>query len=194
MIRAAVAVGLGALAALAAVTACSKSSAQGGSTTSASDGVEEVHAPMEPMEAEAWARAVSGVDEDRMRLADLVGCDSLRERADVPAQRSTAIRAMSFCTDFSQLPWLASIASTGRDDEAADALDSIVDQAARTRRPTDAEDGQELSAGCQSLLELARAPRQPRARRVMAVRALRMLSDRGCVKRAEIPADLDAKD
>jgi len=29
---------------------------------------------------------------------------------------------------------------------------------------------------------------------VMAVRALRMLSERGCVKRADIPADFDAKD
>jgi hypothetical protein len=28
---------------------------------------------------------------------------------------------------------------------------------------------------------------------VMAVRALRMLSDRGCVKRGDIPPDLDAK-
>jgi hypothetical protein len=194
VIRAAVAVGLAALGALAAVTACSKSSAQAGSATSAGDSVEAVPSAMEPMEAEAWARAISGLDEDRMRLVDLVGCDSLRERAEVPAQRPTAIRAMSFCTDFSQLPWLASIATTGGDDEAADALDSIVDQAARTRRPTDAEDGQELSAGCQSLLELSRASRQPRARRVRAVRALRMLADRGCVKRAEIPTDLDAKD
>jgi hypothetical protein len=148
---------------------------------------------MDPMEAEAWARAQSGADEDRMRLADLVGCEGLRERADVPAQRSIAIRAMHFCSDFSELPWLASVAASGRDDEAADALDAIVDQAARPRRPTDPEDAQELFAGCQSLLDLSRSSGQPRARRVVAVRALRMLSDRGCVKRADIPSDLDAK-
>ena len=30
-------------------------------------------------------------------------------------------------------------------------------------------------------------------RRVMAIRALRMLSERGCVKKVEIPTELDAK-
>jgi hypothetical protein len=100
---------------------------------------------------------------------------------------------MSFCGDFSELPWLASIATEGRDDEAAEALDTIADQAARPRRPTDAEDAQELAAGCQSLLDLSRSTGQPRSRRVMAVRALRMLSERGCVKRADIPSEFDAK-
>jgi hypothetical protein len=191
--RAVVAAGLATLATLAAVVACSKSSAQGVAAVATADSPAEAPAPMDPMEAEAWARAQSGADEDRMRLVDLVGCDSLRERAEVPAQRSTAIRAMSFCSDFSELPWLASIATSGRDDEAADALDTIIEQAARPRRPTDAEDGQELFAGCQSLLDLSRASGQPRARRVVAVRALRMLSERGCVKRTDIPSDLDAK-
>jgi hypothetical protein len=193
--RGLVAAALATLGTLAAVVACSKSSAQGVAAVATGDSPENAPAPapMDPMETEAWARAQSGADEDRMRLADLVGCESLRERAEVPAQRSTAIRAMRFCTDFSELPWLASIATSGRDEEAADALDAIVEQAARPRRPTDAEDGQELFAGCQSLLDLSRASGQPRARRVVAVRALRMLSDRGCVKRSDIPSDLDAK-
>jgi hypothetical protein len=188
--RAALALGL---AAWATAAACHKSSSPSASAISAGDPVEEAPTPMEPMEAEAWARAQNGAEEDRMRLASLVGCASLRERGELAAQRSTAIRAMSYCDDFSELPWLASIAAAGRDDEAAQALDSIVDQAARPRRPTDPEDGQELWAGCQALLELSRSSRQPRPRRVMAVRALRMLSDRGCVKRGDIPSDLDAK-
>ena len=193
MNRGVVAAGLTALATLAAVVACSKSSAQSVAATSVDDSPQAVQAPMDPMEAEAWGRAQAGADEDRMRLVDLVGCEGLRERAEVPARRSTAIRAMSFCPDFSELPWLASVATSGHDDEAADALDAIVDQAARPRRPTDAEDGQELFAGCQSLLDLSRSSGQPPARRVVAVRALRMLSERGCVKRADIPSDLDAK-
>jgi hypothetical protein len=139
--RGVVAAGLTALATLAAVVACSKSSAQSVAATSVDDSPQAVQAPMDPMEAEAWGRAQAGADEDRMRLVDLVGCEGLRERAEVPARRSTAIRAMSFCPDFSELPWLASVATSGHDDEAADALDAIVDQAARPRRPTDAEDG-----------------------------------------------------
>jgi hypothetical protein len=181
------------LAAWATATACHKSSSPSASAISAGDPVEQAPAPMDPMEAEAWARAQNGAEEDRMRLANFVGCASLRERGEVAAQRSTAIRAMSYCDDFSELPWLASIAVSGRDDEAAQALDSILDQAARPRRPTDPEDAQELWAGCQALLELSRSTGQARPRRVMAVRALRMLSDRGCVKRGEIPSDLDAK-
>jgi hypothetical protein len=191
--RGVVAVWLATLGTLAAVVACSKSSAQNVAAVPTGDSPATVQTPMDPMEAEAWARAQSGADEDRMRLVDLVGCEGLRERADVPAQHSVAIRAMRFCSDFSELPWLASVAISGRDDEAADALDAIVDQAARPRRPTDPEDAQELLAGCQSLLDLSRSSGQPRARRVVAVRALRMLSERGCVKRADIPSDLDAK-
>lgn len=187
------AVRLAALAALASLTACGKSSAAGASAIAAADSVEVVQTPIDPREAEAWARAESGADEDRLRLVELVGCESLRERAQVAAKRATAIRAMSFCTDFSELPWLASVAASGRDDEAAEALESIVDQAARVRRPTDAEDALELAAGCQSLLDLSRSSGQPRSRRVVAVRALRMLSERGCVKRADIPSDLDDK-
>lgn len=186
-------VALEALAAIAALTACSKTPAPSVAAMAPSDDVDGVQTPMDSRETEAWARAQSGADEDRLRLAELVGCESLRERAQVAARRVTAIRAMSFCSDFSELPWLASIAASGRDEEAAEALDTIADQAARPRRPTDAEDADELAAGCVSLLDLSRSTVQPRSRRVMAVRALRMLSERGCVKRTDIPSDLDAK-
>jgi hypothetical protein len=53
--------------------------------------------------------------------------------------------------------------------------------------------GRELGEGCRALLELSRSSSQPRPRRVAAVRALRMLSERGCVKRSDIPSDFDAK-
>ena len=100
---------------------------------------------------------------------------------------------MQYCTDFSELPWLVQVGATGKDDEAKAALGSVVELAARPRRPVDPEDAVELHAGCGALLELAKAADRPRERRVLAIRALRMLSDRGCVKRAEIPTDLDAK-
>jgi hypothetical protein len=100
---------------------------------------------------------------------------------------------MQYCRDFSELPWLAEVATTGSDEEAKEALDAVVELAARPRRATDPEDADELHTGCGALLELARGAERPRVRRVMAIRALRMLSERGCVKKAEIPTELDAK-
>ena len=149
---------------------------------------------MDPQEAQAWDRAKDGDDDDRMRLADRVGCTGLRERASETARRPTAIRAMAYCGDFSELPWLTSIAASGDETEALEALDAMVDQAARPRRATDPEDAAELSAGCRALLALSRDEGQSRARRVIAIRALRMLAPRGCVKREEIPTEFDAND
>jgi hypothetical protein len=149
--------------------------------------------PMDGREAEAWSRAQDGGDDDDLRLADLVGCSGLRERAATTALRSTALRAMAYCRDFSELPWLADVGTRGSDADALGALDAVVDQSARVRRATDPEDADELHAGCAALLDLARAADRPPARRVRAIRALRMLSDQGCVKRADIPTDLDAK-
>ncbi len=149
--------------------------------------------PMDSREAEAWARAQDGGDDDDIRLADLVGCAGLRERAEDPRLRRTAVRAMAQCQDFSELPWLAGVGAHGADADAIEALDAIVAQAARVRRATDPEDADELHEGCSALLALSRGAQAPPARRVRAIRALRMLSDRGCVKRADIPADLDAK-
>jgi hypothetical protein len=129
-----------------------------------------------------------------MRLADLVGCSGLRDRADVPGLRPTAIAAMRYCTDFSELPFLVRVATDSADGgEALSALDAIVEQAARPRRATDPEDADELHVGCEALLGLARDVARPRERRVLAIRSLRMLSERGCVKRQDIPTDLDAK-
>ena len=155
---------------------------------------------MDAQEAEAWSRATHGLDggdDDLIRLAELVGCPGLHERAANESAgnetvRRTAVRAAAYCSDFSELPWLARLGVDARDDEALDALDSIVDQAARVRRATDPEDADELHAGCGTLLELARST-APAPRRVRAIRALRMLAERGCVKMADIPHDLDAK-
>jgi hypothetical protein len=148
---------------------------------------------MSDEERAAWTDADGGEPAEMIRLADRVGCSGLRERASSPPLRALAVKAMRYCTDFSELPWLADLAATGSDPIAADALDSIVDQAARPRRAVDPEDADELHAGCASLLALARSVPAPRARRVGAVRALRMLADRGCVQRTDIPSDVDAK-
>jgi hypothetical protein len=148
---------------------------------------------MDERETQAWADADGGEPQELMRLTNLVGCETLRERAADPTRRAIAVRAMAYCSDFSELPWLADVASGGGDDDAIAALTAVVDQAARPRRATDPEDAEELHAGCGALLALARAVDRPKLRRVLAIRALRMLADRGCVARADIPADLDSK-
>jgi hypothetical protein len=148
---------------------------------------------MDEREREAWAQADGGDPAELLRLVDLVGCSELPARAAVPGLRVLAVRAMRYCPDFSELPWLAGVASTGTDDVAIEALETVVDLAARPRRAVDPEDADELHAGCAALLGLARSTDRPRPRRVLAVRALRMLAERGCVQRAEIPTELDAK-
>jgi hypothetical protein len=154
---------------------------------------EDGGAPMEPRETEAWAQADSGEAPELIRLVDLVGCAGLRERSGSLALRATALRAMAYCPDFSELPWLAEVASSGRGDEPRLALEAIGEQAARPRRAVDPEDAEELHAGCAALLTLARATDRPKERRVLAIRALRMLAERGCVKAADIPSDFDPK-
>jgi len=145
--------------------------------------------PMDAREAAAWAVAVA---KDLARLADLVGCQGLRDRADQTELRGTAIRAMEYCGDFSELPWLAQVGTAGNDDEARAALDVVVELSAMPRRATDPEDADELHVGCGALLDLARGVARPKERRVLAIRALRMLSERGCVKLRDIPRELDA--
>lgn len=148
---------------------------------------------MDAMEAALWTAARPGEAEDLMRLADRVGCEGLRERADgQPSLRPIALGAMRYCRDFSELPWLARVANEGSDDDARAALDAAIDLAARPRRSVDPEDADDLHVGCGTLLGLARATDRPRDRRVLAIRALRMLSEYGCVKRADVPTDLDA--
>jgi hypothetical protein len=144
-------------------------------------------------EQEAWREADGGDSAELARIARHLSCDDLRARASVPGLRLLAVKAMAYCTDFTELPWLAETATSAPDDVAAEALDAILEQAARPRRAVDPEDAEELRAGCTALLALARSPERPRTRRIRAVAALRMLSDRGCVARADIPADVDAK-
>jgi len=149
--------------------------------------------PMDDRERAAWARAESGDEGDRSRLADLVGCEGLRERATDPAFRRTAIRSMAYCAEFSQLPFLVGVSSALSDDEAADALESVVEQASSPRRSNESDDAEELRIGCRALLALSLTPAASRRRRVVAVRALRMLAERGCVTPAEIPSEFDTK-
>ncbi|HEY1693167.1 MAG TPA: hypothetical protein VGG39_13455 [Polyangiaceae bacterium] len=149
--------------------------------------------PMDAREKAQWAAAKEGEPEELGRLVGLVGCEGLRERAETAELRVTALEAMAYCPDFGELPWLAQVGTTGKDDEAKLALEAAVELAARPRRSTDPEDAEELHAGCGALLELAKTKEAARDRRVLAVRALRMLAERGCVKRADIPTDVDAK-
>jgi hypothetical protein len=96
---------------------------------------------------------------------------------------------------FAGLPFLAE-AARGPDDGQADAaLESAVDLAARPRRAIDPEDAAEMKEGCDMLLALASDTnaKAVRSRRVKAIRALRMLADRGCVDPHAIPTDLDAR-
>ncbi len=180
------------------MAACRKGLHPGGQTSNA-DSLDTDMAgaaplsPMGPRESEQWSAAAAGDAEEAMRLIDVLGCDGVRERAARAELRITAIRAMQHCVDFSELPWLVHVAAGGGDAEARAALETIDDLAATPRRATDPEDGDELHAGCVSLLSLARESATPRERRVLAVRALRMLSDRGCVTRSEIPKDLDTR-
>jgi hypothetical protein len=186
-----VACGKGAATASPAGSSSASSTADGGPASLADD---DGGGPMDPREADAWSRAQDGGSEDDdVRLADLEGCTGLRERAGTQALRATALRAMAYCKDLSELPWLAELGARGSDTDALAALDAIVDQSARVRRATDPDDADELHTGCATLLDLAQARDRPAPRRVRAIRALRMLADRGCVKRADIPADLDAK-
>jgi len=174
-----------------ASAAAVSASAGGGSIAAGGEGASD--GPSDAREAEAWQFARQGSEEDRMRLEDLVGCERLREAAETPTLRATAIQSMAYCPDFSALPWLVHVAASARGDEGIEALDAIVEQAARPRRATDPDDADELAEGCRALLALSRAPEQPRVRRVRAIRALRMLAERGCVNRADIPTELDAK-
>jgi hypothetical protein len=183
--------------ALLAIASCGKSKTSG--TASAGTGPEDegdgegAIGAMDEREAAQWAEARQGEPEELMRLVNLVGCSGLRERAVSRELRPTAIFAMKYCPDFSELPWLVALAAGKDDVEARAALDSIGELAARPRRGTDPEDADELHAGCQALLVLARSISEPKPRRVRAVRALRMLSERGCVRRDDIPKDVDAK-
>jgi len=182
-----------------ALVACSKSHA---STGDGSIDAGVAFASNDPTLEALWARAQSdaGEADDLARLADREGAGGLAARANAdPAARVTALRAMAYAPEpgaWEGLPLLAEAARAPGDDEANAALDSVIDLAARPRRAIDPEDAAELKQGCDVLLAIATAhdakTAMPRARRVKAIRALRMLADRGCVDPAAIPADVDA--
>jgi hypothetical protein len=148
-----------------------------------------------PREA-LWVDARSGEGGDLARLADHEGVDGLIARAGgEPEWRLVALRAMAFAPEpgaFAGLPWLAEAARAPEPVAADAALDSAIDLSARPRRALDPEDAAEMKAGCDALLSLATDANAQRGRRVKALRALRMLVDRGCVDPARLPTDLDA--
>jgi surface antigen len=147
---------------------------------------------LEAQLAELWKMAKDGEGDDLARLARREGSTGLMEKGQADASlRLTALRALAYAPDFVALPWLGHMALTGSSEEAQAALDSAVDLAAQPRKQLDPEDALELKEGCTKLLEVAR--KGPTERRIPAIRALRMLVDRGCVKKEEIPSDLDAK-
>lgn len=149
--------------------------------------------PEDPRAADLWAHAADGDADDLERLYAYVGSDALMEAASTPARHLVAIRALAWADDFVALPFLASIAASGTDEEASAALESVVAIASRPRRSTDPEDAIELRTGLTSLLALAKEPTRPPRRRTLAVRALRLFVDRGWVPRSEVPVDLDAR-
>jgi hypothetical protein len=147
----------------------------------------------DPRVDDLWARAGDGEADDLARLADREGTDGLVERAQSPAERMTALQAIGYTGDLSALPFLAEVATKGSDAEAEAALSSASQIAAEPRRATDPEDALELHEGCAALLALAKDVTRSKPRRVGSIRALRMLAERGCVKREDVPADLDVR-
>jgi hypothetical protein len=153
----------------------------------------------DPKREELWARArrdASGAD-DLMRLADVEGATGLAERGGAdPESRTVALQAMAFAPEpgaFAGFPFLAQAAEGQDETQAEAALDSLVDLAARPRRALDPEDAAEMKSGCDALLSVAKDPKAVRSRRVKAIRALRMLAERGCVTADVLPTDLDAR-
>ena len=136
-----------------------------------------------------WELAKDGEEEDLATLAVHEGAAGLVDGASRADQRMTAIKAMAYARGWAQLPYLSTIALAKDDAEAKAALESIVDLAARPRTSGDPEDKNELEEGCGKLVDLAKAADRDKARRVLAIRALRMMP----CPNADLPTDLDAK-
>ncbi len=148
----------------------------------------------DPVVTDLWARAVDAGDDDELRrLEARVGDDGLVSASLVPERRRTALAALGFADDFAALPFLATVAATGSDDDAILALGSLARLASAPRRATDPEDALEIREGRTTLLAVARDVARPRARRARVVGVLRLLADRGWVARGEIPLDVDAR-
>ncbi len=147
----------------------------------------------DPRAEALWRAAADGDADDQERLAAYVGSDVLAEASIVPARRATALRALAFSDDFVPLPFLARVATSAPEGEAATALESAAMIAARPRRATDAEDALELHEGTVTLLALAKDTTRPAKVRALTIRALRLLAARGALLASEIPTDLDAR-
>jgi len=136
-----------------------------------------------------WTAAREGQAEDLATLATHEGAAGLVEAAAEPELHVTALRAMAYARGWAQLPYLARTALGTEDDEARTALESAVELGARPRRSEDVEDEAELREGCEKLGSLVRDTARARERRVLALRALRMIP---CPKQ-DLPTDLDAR-
>ncbi len=136
-----------------------------------------------------WSHVKEGEVEDLMTLAAHEGALGLVEAAGEAELRPTAIRAMAFARGFAQLPFLARAAQGVSNEEALLALESTIELARRPLHSEDMEDGEELEGGCAGLVALAKDETRSRDRRVLALRALRMMP---CPP-AELPTDLDAR-
>lgn len=149
--------------------------------------------PGEPDGGGLWVLAAAGDPDDLAALAREEGAAGLAEHAEAaPARRATALAALAYVDDLGGVPYLARRLDEGPDAEAVAAGASLVDAAARPRTARAPEEAEELVAACGRLLALARDAKRPRPRRVAAVRALRMLAERGCVRREDVPGDVDA--
>jgi hypothetical protein len=136
-----------------------------------------------------WSAAREGQVEDLATLATHEGAAGLVEAAAEPELHVTALRAMGYARGWAQLPYLAQTALGTDDDEARIALVASAELGARPRRSEDVEDEAELREGCEKLGGLARDVTRARDRRVLALRALRMIP---CPKQ-DLPTDLDAR-
>jgi len=141
--------------------------------------------------AELWIRAADGTEEDSMRLARALGPEGLVAGATSQAARLVAVRAMAFSDGFAGLPWLGELAAGEDVALAKEAADSAVALAARGRDQNDPEDAEEMRAGCTKLVAIAKNGKHDKTVRIRAVRTLRLLADRGCVKVEDIPTDFD---
>jgi hypothetical protein len=140
-----------------------------------------------------WERAKDGDAEDLAALAVHEGASGLIEGASEPSLRPTALRALGFARGFAQLPFLAKVASGKDEQEAMLALDATVELATRPRRAEDPEDAEELREGCEGLVTLAHDAKAARKRRILAIRALRMMACSAKGAGEGLPHDVDTK-
>ncbi|MBX3204114.1 MAG: hypothetical protein KF764_03545 [Labilithrix sp.] len=180
---------------------CGKRLPAGGAATAAKHAGGDAAAPASAAREDAadlrdprmWESAKDGELEDLATLAAHEGAIGLVEATTDPALRPTAIRAMAYARGWAHLPYLAKAAGGKNDDEARLALESTVELAARPRRAEDPEDADELREGCEGLVGLARDASRPRPRRVLAIRALRMMPCPPFEGGEGLPSDVDAK-